>query len=117
MIKYKVYDVEDCGMWLTKDYEDLVYSYSTKSTRVFDQNEDEVFEGDEVMITSITKVADENVYHNEYEFLVGTLKKFNDCWAIDTGYSLFCLRSDEEKNMIMGNIYENLVLLSRGKIK
>lgn len=122
MRKLRVYNFEDCEMWVADDYEklsdlfmvlnadDSIYSPLMQSTGLFDKTGKEIFEGDIVRITMrIGKSTTTSIGAVEFD-------KFEVCFRIRNelgGHyvTMFHTRYFE----VIGNIYENPELLEGGK--
>ncbi|WP_155962157.1 YopX family protein [Streptococcus ruminantium] len=79
-----------------------------QSTRVFDKDGKEIFDGDIVKTTRFFGRADETGGFYEYDKeLIGIVKQLEGAWVIDTGKEAVYLWSEVDENEVIGNIYEN----------
>lgn len=112
--KFRVYDLENCEMWVANDYEDLselfmaldtddsMFSDPMQSTGLFDKNGVDIFDGDIVKLRyTIT---------SDFELLKVT-KSRGGSWRIGNRLRSSELWLRNEDCEVIGNIHENPELL------
>lgn len=118
MRKIRVYNFEDCEMWMANDYEELselfmalntddsIFSEPMQSTGMFDKNGKEIFEGD-IVVNQHGSIGYVAYLKQEAGFVVVLKKSDYRLGHRNTGES-YDVTNDHE---VIGDIYQNKELV------